>query len=287
MLSAMVENSSNCHPSDSKICFSRASSYLFTIYFIFSLPLLPLYTCVFVQVYRQWRRRRSTPTRMTVSHTDVMTYHMTILEVVGFHGSLLYGYGIFTGNLILLYWGAFILYLSSSGQTLFHLLTCGERYLAIVHPVTYVGLKQRGGVRLRNAFICCVWLLCFGSVPLIIINWKYYILANFLLLIFTLVIVFFCSLFVIRVLTHPKPGNVGGTKEPVDQSKQKAICAIVLILLALAVRFLSSMLVQVMNFFFNGQVSIDLLSLMWSSMLLSLPSRLVLPLLVLQKAEKN
>lgn len=283
----MVENSSNCHPSDSKLCFSRASASLFTVYFILSLPLLPLYACVFVQVYRQWRKRRSTPTRMTVSHTDVMTYHMTVLEVVGLHGSLLYGYSTLTGNFFMLYWGAFILYISSSGQTLFHLLTCVERYLAIVHPVTYVGLKQRGGVRLRNAFIGCVWLLCFGSVALMTINWIYYVLANLLLLIFTLVVVSFCSLLVIRVLTHPRPGNVGGNKEPMDQSKQKAISAIVLILLALAIRFLSSMVVQVMHFSLNGQVSIDLLSLMWSSMLLSLPSRLVLPLLFLQKAEKN
>lgn len=285
-LSAMVENSSNCHPLDSRLCFSRASVYLFTVYFILSLPLLPLYTCVFVQVYRQWRRRRSTPTWMTVSHTDVMTYHMTVLEVVGLHGSLLYGYSTLTGNFILLWWGAVILYISSSGQTLFHLLTCMERYLAIVHPVTYVGLKQRGGVRLRNAFICCVWLLCFGSLAFMTLSWTYYVLANFFLLILTLVIVSFCSLLVIRALTHPRPGKVGGNKEPVDQSKQKAISTIVLILLALAIRFLSSMVVQVMNFV-NGQASIDLLSLMWSSMLLSLPSRLVLPLLFLQKAEKN
>lgn len=283
----MVENSSNCHPSDPNLCFSKASAYLFVVYFILSLPLLPLYTCVFVQVYRQWRRRRATLTRVTVNHTDVLTYHMTVLEVVGLHGALLYGYGTLLGNFILLWWGAFILYISSTGQTLFHLLACVERYLAIVHPVTYVGLKQRGGVRLRNAFIGCVWLLGFGSVVVMAINWMYYVLANLLLLIFVLVIVFSCSLLVIRALTHPRPGNVGGNKELVGRSKQKAMIAIVLILLALAIRFLSSMVVQVLHFYVNGQASMDLLSLMWISMLLSLPSRLVLPLLFLQKAEKS
>lgn len=283
----MVKNSSNCLPPDLKLCFSAASAYLFTTYFILSLPLLPLYTCVFVQVYQRWRRRRSTPTLMTVSHSDVITYRMTVLEVVGLKGSLLYGCSTFIGDFHLMSWSAVVLYISSSGQTLFHLLTCVERYLAIVHPVIYVGLKRRGGVRLRNAFIGCVWLLCFGSVALMIISWTYYILANVFLLVFTLVIVFSCSLLVIRVLIHPGPGNVGGNKEPVDQSKRRAFGAIVLILVALAIRFLSSMVLQVMHFSPNWQVSIDLISLMWSSMLLSLPSRFVLPLLFLQKAEKT
>lgn len=283
----MAENSSNCHPSYENFCTSKASAYLFTVYFLLSLPLLPLYTCVFVKVYRQWRRRRSTSTWLTVSHFDVMTYHMTVLELVGLNGSLLYGYSTLIGDKILLWWGAVTLYISSSGQTLFHLLTCVERYMAIVHPITYVALKQRGGIRLRNAFIGCVWLLCFGSAGLMTINWLYYVLANFLLSILTLIIVFACSLLVIRVLTHPSPGKVGGTKEPVDQAKQKAIGAIVLILLALAIRFLSSLVVQVMHFSLKLLFSIDNLSLMWSSMLLSLPSRLVLPLLFLQKTEKN
>lgn len=280
----MVENSSTCHPSYQNLCVSTASAYLFTLYFILSLPLIPLYTCVFAQVYRQWRRRRAA---LAASHSDVMTYHMAILEVVGLHGSLLYGYGTLIGDVILLGWGAFTLYISSCGQTLFHLLTCVERYLAIVHPITYVCLKQRAGIRLRNAFIGCVWLLCFGSVGLLTIDWTYYVLANFLLLICTLIIVFSCSLLVIRVLTHPRPGRVVGNKEAVDQSKQKAIGAIVLILLALAIRFLSSLMVQVMNFSPDLLSSIDKLSLMWSSMLLSLPSRFVLPLLFLQKTEKN
>lgn len=283
----MVQNSSNCDHSDPNLCLSEASVYLFIVYFILSLPLIPLYTCVFVQFYRQWRRYRAAPTRMTVSHTDVMTYHMTVLEVVGLQGSLLYGYSNFLGDFVLMWAGASTLYISSTGQTLLHLIACVERYLAIVHPVTYVGLKQSGGVRLRNAIIVCIWLLCFGSVALMSLNWKFYVLANFFLLVFVLVIVLFCSVLVIRVLTHPRPGNVGGNKEPVDQSKKKAISAIVLILLALAIRFLSSIVVQAMHFSVNGTVSIDLFSLLWSSMLMSLPSRLVLPLLFLQKAEKN
>lgn len=283
----MVKNSSNCLPPDLKMCFSAASTYLFTTYFILSLPLLPLYTCVFVQVYQRWRRRRSTPTLMTMSHSDVITYHMTVLEVVGFKGSLLYGFSTFIGDFHLMLWSSVVLYICSSGQTLFHLLTCVERYLAIVHPVIYVGLKRRGGVRLRNAFIGCVWLLCFGSVALMIIGWTYYLLANVLLLVFTLVIVFSCSLLVIRVLIHPRPGNVGGNKESVDQSKRRAVGTIMLILVALAIRFLSNMVLQVMHFFITWQESIDLTSLMWSSMLLSLPSRFVLPLLFLQKAEKT
>lgn len=283
----MVKNSSNCLPPDLKMCFSAASTYLFTTYFILSLPLLPLYTCVFVQVYQRWRRRRSTPTLMTMSHSDVITYHMTVLEVVGFNGSLLYGFSTFIGDFHLMLWSSVVLYICSSGQTLFHLLTCVERYLAIVHPVIYVGLKQRGGVRFRNAFIGCVWLLCFGSVALMIISWTYYLLANVFLLVFTLVIVFSCSLLVIRVLIHPRPGNVGGNKKSVDQSKRRAFGTIMLILVALAIRFLSSMVLQVMHFFIKWQVSIDLTSLMWSSMLLSLPSRFVLPLLFLQKAEKT
>lgn len=281
--SAMRSNSSDCLQPGLTLCFSKASSYLFVAYFLLSLPLLPLYTCVFVQFYQRWRSRGSTLTLVTPSHTDVVTYHMTVLEVLGLQGSVLYGTGTLMADWDLVAWGALVLYVSSDGQTLLHLLTCVERYMAIVHPVTYVSLRQGGGVRLRNAFIGCVWLLCLVFVPLMFLSWTSYIVANFLLLTFTLGVVVSCSVLVVRVLLHPRPGNVGGNKESLDQPKRRALCAILLILGALAVRFFSSMMLTVRWF---SLYPVELVLLMWITMLLSLPSKLVLPLLFLQRAEK-
>ncbi|KAK2863367.1 hypothetical protein Q5P01_002900 [Channa striata] len=40
--------------------------------------------------------------------------------------------------------GNSIFYFTIPGQTLFHVLTCVERYMAVVHPITYLGLKKKG-----------------------------------------------------------------------------------------------------------------------------------------------
>ncbi|KAJ4926971.1 hypothetical protein JOQ06_014712 [Pogonophryne albipinna] len=44
-------------------------------------------------------------------------------------------------------------YIPSYGESLFHVLTCLERYLAVVRPIIYLRLRNVQGVRIRNISI--------------------------------------------------------------------------------------------------------------------------------------
>ncbi|XP_034722294.1 uncharacterized protein LOC117941363 [Etheostoma cragini] len=182
--------------------------------------------------------------------------------------------------------GFYALHIIFPGQILFHVLTCVERYLAVVHPVTYLGLKQSGGVRIRNVSCGCVWLLCVGWSGVLAVFRPFIPVLPFLsLLIFSLLVVSFCSLSVLCVLIRPGPGKVGGDRERVDQSKQRAFCTIMAILVVLLLMFAVSLggcaLYTASILSYTG-TCVALASALW----LNLPSSLVLPLLFLHRAGK-
>lgn len=67
---------------------------------------------------------------------------MCAVEVLAVVGLLLYVCAPYIRALYLNHYGTFIMGLMAPGTTILHLLTCVERYLALVHPVTYRALKQ-------------------------------------------------------------------------------------------------------------------------------------------------
>lgn len=180
--------------------------------------------------------------------------------------------------------GLYIFCSTNSTLMIFDTLTCVERYVAVVHPITYQNLKNVKGVRIRNAAIGCTWLLSFSLTT--VMNVKSPILIAVIFLGFNascLVIVFFCNLCVLFVLIRPGPGKVGGAKQPGNKSKLRAFYTIVFILTTLLIRlgtntFLSS--------FYTSAVPTEdtkchlILSIMW----MTLPGSMVLPLLFVQRA---
>ncbi|CAJ1048259.1 uncharacterized protein LOC123980989 isoform X1 [Xyrichtys novacula] len=110
-------------------------------YIIRTLLFIPLCTYVLHLGYRQWRQQRSFA---TTSHSDIFTYHMVALEMLLAVGCAFYFYGRLTPNFVVMNLGFYLSYLSIPGQISFHVLTCLERYLAVVHPVLYMKLKQSG-----------------------------------------------------------------------------------------------------------------------------------------------
>lgn len=219
-----------------------------------------------------------------MSHSDFFTYNMMAMELIRVVGSWLFCFAIFADVSSVIMVGVYLFSISSPGQTLFHLLTCVERYLAVVHPVTYLGLRQGGGVRIRNISTGCVWLMCLAGVGILeelIKNFSSFTATSFWII--AVVVVSFCSLSVLCVLIRPRPGDRGGDRECVAQSKQRAfntISAIMGVLLFRLVGDIGCSVTYSHSELSHQQKCAVMMSLPW----FSVPSSLVLPLLFLHRA---
>nr|XP_055035555.1 C5a anaphylatoxin chemotactic receptor 1-like [Misgurnus anguillicaudatus] len=124
----------------------------------------------------------------------------------------------------LMVFGLFLQGLVSTGRPLFQCLICVERYLAVVHPVTFLKYKP-----LRYKAICCTfaWLLCFGSCLV-----SYFTLTSFnivahawffsIVFIVLLFIQLFCLVAVLRALKQSGPGERGREREEENHMKRRA-----------------------------------------------------------------
>ncbi|XP_044040195.1 somatostatin receptor type 2-like [Siniperca chuatsi] len=265
---------------------SMASNVIFTMYTITNVLLLPLYILILYMGFQRWRRQCSVPGGQSTSHSDFFTYHIVAVEIFGVFGSLIYTLGIYTNGVTMLTFGMCVSCIIFPGQTLFHCLTCVERYLAVVHPITYMHMRETVGVRIRNISIVCVWLLSFGWIGLTILYLPGFPAIPFLCMLgISLIVIFFCCLSVLCVLTHSGPGEVGGTRERADQSKHRAFHIICAILGVLLLRFFGLLVILVLPHFHGIRLE-DLCGLMDSGIYLTVPSSLVLPLLFLHKTGK-
>ncbi|MEQ2161624.1 hypothetical protein GOODEAATRI_011327 [Goodea atripinnis] len=156
---------------------------------------------------QRWRQQKCSVKLM--SHCDIITYHMVLMQLTEAPGLVVFLIGYIVPSLSAV--GFSILSLTIVGEILFHVLTCVERYLAVIHPVTYLKLKNTSGVLMRN--------MCVGGVWLFALAWG--------------ALVIFLS--VLRVLVRPRPGGVGGDRG--DQSKKKAFKTILTITGALWLLF--------------------------------------------------
>ncbi|KAM3591248.1 uncharacterized protein V6R79_025490 [Siganus canaliculatus] len=232
---------------------------------------------------QRWRHRRSSA---AMSHSDVFTLHMVAIELIHSLGLVLVLCAVSSDLPLMLNVSVLLVSVNFNAQISFHTLTCVERYLAVVHPVTYRNLGKEKGIQIRNISTGCAWLLSImGTTLMIIDNLK---LMNAMVLCFfslILIVVSYCSLSVLCVLIRPGPGDGGVARRRVDQSKLRAFYTITAILGALLVRFggniLSSSLYNLPLLEDSERCGI-LTSTCW----VGLPSGLVLPLLFLHRAGK-
>ena len=107
----------------------------------------------------------------------------------------------------------------------------------------------------------------------------YYIVC-FCLLIFSLIVMIFCSSSVLCVLIRPGPGDQGGAMQQVDKSKQRAFYTILAILGMLLIRCTWNLFWIILNLFGVSVNCVVMVSGAW----FNLPCSLVLPLLFLHRA---
>lgn len=104
------------------------------------LVLLPL--CIFILYlgFQHWQEERSSASTMNPS--DNIAYNMVIMELFGVLGCILCSSGIYNDHTKLLMVGFSFWCFSWYGETFFNILTCLERYLAVIQPIIYMRLKR-------------------------------------------------------------------------------------------------------------------------------------------------
>ncbi len=259
-----------------------SSSIIFGAFSITNILFLPLY--VFVLWTGFQRRNQRFSAAGSASDSDVFVYHIVIVEIICELGWVLACCATFTCSPGVLIAGYCLLLLSYPGETFFQCLTCVERYLAVVHPITYMGLKRAGGVKVRNISIGCVWLLCFGLAG--VLAWYFPEIpsvAFYIIFIITIFVICFCSFSVLFVLIRLGQWKVGGNRQQTDKSKQRAFYTVTAIMVTLGIRLCGILLFNVMLGLEEGIGSNECVVIM-SGTWFCLPSSLVLPLLFLHRA---
>ncbi|CAJ1048248.1 hypothetical protein D9C73_026916 [Xyrichtys novacula] len=99
----------------------------------------------FIILYLAYQRWKQQGSWRAESHCDVFTYHLAVMELFTILGTAVNLLGLFSRFKIMMQVGRSMISLPYCGETLFHNLTCVERYLAVVHPLTYRGLKTARG----------------------------------------------------------------------------------------------------------------------------------------------
>lgn len=243
--------------------------------------LLPLCLFVCFVAFQRWRQQTSNRTNRP---SDLITYHQLATELLSIFGWIISICGFYTRLRYMIITG---LYLTAfSMQINFHLLACVERYLAVVHPVTYLNLKKRHWILTRNIIICCAWLFSFGmnslmfqeeSVPTSLV-----LISVFVLIIAT---VSFCSISTLNVLIRSRPGDNFGRREHLEKSKLRAFYTIISIMAGLLIR-LGGYILVISVFALSQLDERTMCGILLAGPWFCLPSGLVLPLLFLHRVGK-
>lgn len=242
--------------------------------------LLPVYIFILHLGFKQWCQQR--PNATATSNFDIFTYHMIPVELLNILSTIFSCWGAHTNISELLVAGVYLLILTLVGQMLYHSLICLDRYLAVVHPVTYRSLKGQRWVRARNVVIASPWPLSFLMTVIGLagdLNSSYYLM--YFISGFELIFIAVFSLSILWVLNRPGPG--AGGKQHIDRSKLRAFYIVIAILGVLVFRLswsiISSALINS-----NNQNHCVLASVTYW---INVPSSLIVPLLYLQRRVKQ
>lgn len=244
---------------------------------------LPIYLLVLKKGIQQWLGHVSSSS----SNADVFIYHSIALEVIASASMALQLFSVYTcrtGAMLLSY---HIMWFTYVGQSMFHCLTCTERYMAVVHPAMYHRQAKEVLIRARKACAAAVWLFSIGfayhtstllpDVPSILFSCILVVMA---------IIINFCSLSMLYALVRLGLWKVGGDRRQIDLSKLRAFHIVMAVTVALWFRLAG---------FVGCNISMSLAKasmkeqciLLILSVWLYIPISIILPVMFLQRAGKS
>lgn len=247
-----------------------------TINTIVQLPL-----CLFLICLGFQRQRSGT----SMSHSDFFAYHLVATELIGILGTLAMFCGTYSGLRIMTLLGSVINFFYNSGQIIINILTCGEYYLAAIHPITYLSLRNAKWIRIRKIASCCVWLLTFGWTGSMMTQNNISTIVLPCVVACAIILVSFFCVSVLYVLIWSGPEKRGGFSMRVDQTKLKAFYVMIAIMGVLLLKFggiLGTCAIFSMSELGPMTRCIGYFSLSWTC----LPSGVLHPLLFLKRAGK-
>lgn len=243
------------------------------------LLVLPFCLLVLCQGLQRWRKQRS---NTAVSNFHIFTCHLAAIEIIGIFGQFIFFCGTKTNLSLLMPMGVIFFLLSSGGQMFFHFLTSVERYLAVIHPITYRTLKEAKVIRMRNVIISLAWAMSFATPFLTFIKGPIPSMFLTAMVMLYFIAFLFLSLSVAYALSHKGPRREVETRERFG-SKLRAYYILLVNLVVLFVRF-TGHLVLVIFVVFSFLGTTPPCAFILSEMWFGLPSSFVLPLLYLHKA---
>lgn len=266
-------------------CFNHtASSNMFTaISAMRAFFLLPVSTLVLYLGYQQWRQQHSF---QTASHSDIFAYNMAATELIWVAGCFCTFDGTYNNHSAMFTVGSIASHTGLYAEMGFHILSCLECYLAVVHPISYLHFKNVHGVRIRNISVGCVWLFCFGLIGVHRTLTSNRLVPLFFVLALVIMITFFCSLSVLCVLIHPGPGKEGGENQRVDRLKLRAFFTIIAITCTVWLWFVGLLVTKALSE--SPLLSNSIKCMVEKSVVFfNLPSSLVLFMLYLKRERKR
>lgn len=238
-----------------------------------TLLIFPLLIFVLYLGLRRWWQRRK------MNHSDVLTVHTVVAELIGILASTIICCGSLTGKEGLMLIGIYCSIAYHFIVISFHVLHCVDRYLAVVYPIIYVGLRRERGIRIRNASISFVWLLTFAETGISFLIKQYLSIYTSTIVTVNLLIVSFCSCSVLRVLFQPRPGS-----RQFDALKLRAFYTMCVVLGVLLLRFGFNICATIILTISKDEHTSCVLWM--SGFWFGLPSRLVSPLFFIHREGK-
>lgn len=206
------------------LCFYGTHIMMVVIVFI----ILP------INIWSLWLIKKATTTQRGTAFSDLLHFNLIFTSVIFCIGLFLNSlYIIYIPNSYLYSIKAYIWTLSLMAQAQFHTWICVEQYMAVVHPIFYLKLKQ---FQYKIVWVSFTWVTSHAFGGLYVFIQKE--IARILFIIpFSglIVLILFCGVVTLAKLKKPNPGE--GERRKMHHQKITAFRNITLSLMVLLISY--------------------------------------------------